>query len=80
MHLESASTLSHPLESALSQVTDVTTNTTTTATAPPATPKLFMFNNNIEIEGTPNEANGPRCLWHILLQTWVKQCILKNQL
>ncbi|KAG2105105.1 uncharacterized protein F5147DRAFT_775425 [Suillus discolor] len=63
LHLESASSLSHPTGSALSRVTHATTNATTTATAPPATPEGSMFNDDVEAEErTPDEADGPERL------------------
>jgi hypothetical protein len=63
LHLESASSLSHPTGSALSRVTHTTTNTTTTATAPSATPEGSVFDDDVEAEEhTPDEADGPEHL------------------
>ncbi|KAG1814298.1 uncharacterized protein BJ212DRAFT_1482032 [Suillus subaureus] len=70
LHLESASSLSHPTGSALSQVTHATTNATTTATAPPVTPESSVINNDVEIEDhTPDLADGPE---HLAVYTLAK--------
>ncbi|KAG1863684.1 hypothetical protein F4604DRAFT_1929092 [Suillus subluteus] len=70
LHLESASSLSHPIGSAISRVTHATTNTTTTATAPPATPESSVFNDDVEIEDhTPDSAEGPK---HLAVYTLTK--------
>jgi hypothetical protein len=62
LHLESASSLSHPTGSALSRVTHATTNTTTTATAPPATPRAPCLMMMLKLKNTPDEADGPEHL------------------
>ncbi|KAG1871739.1 hypothetical protein DFJ58DRAFT_722473 [Suillus subalutaceus] len=79
LHLESASSVSRPTGSALSQVTHATTNATTTATAPPATPESSVFNDDVEIEDhTPDSAEGPeRLAVYTLTKMSKPKCIQK---